>query len=105
VAAHIVAGVLAIVYGVLTLIGASQMRERLAPWSPPAMAAAALGLIVGGLLAFVRASAATWVLLISLVAVQVLAIANGYKMHGRPNWGHHVLRLAITVTLLILITR
>ena len=40
------------------------------------------------------------VIAVELVALCGLAIANGFWMHGRPNWSHHVVRAGIVVAIL-----
>jgi len=54
---------------------------------------AALGLLVAG--DVVEAA----VLIAALVAVVVLAVANGVWMHGRPTLSHHVVRVVVAAAI------
>lgn len=99
-----IATVLTTLYGVLTaLAGLGQIRAK------KIQAAAAWGLVLSGLvvvtaavLSLLRSGAALTVLSIGLVGIHALAINNGYKMFGKINPSHHLARLVLSITLLIL---
>jgi hypothetical protein len=96
---HIIAALLAILYGALTAFGgATQIRAgKIQPWSAAGMVLAGLGLIAAGGLLFWRLHTALYPLGAGLVLMHLLAINNGLRMHGRLTPSHHLIRLAISV--------
>lgn len=38
-----------------------------------------------------------WMLLLGLVLLQIIALMNGYTLHKRPNWLHHIVRMIFSI--------
>lgn len=38
-----------------------------------------------------------WMLLLGLVLLQIIALMNGYTLHKRPNWLHHIIRMIFSI--------
>jgi hypothetical protein len=53
------------------------------------------------LLLLAQAAVVVALLAAGLIGIALLAIANGYWMYGRPNWGHHAVRLGFVVVVLV----
>jgi hypothetical protein len=70
-------------------------------WSAGGMFVAGLFVVAAGYLVWQEDLFAVWVLLFGLLAIQLLTLENGMKLHGKINPTNQLLRLAISLTLLI----
>jgi hypothetical protein len=95
-------------YGLLNAFaGLSQLRTRQIPsWSASGMLLAGLMLLATSILLLFSTTGSVWLffilLLASLLAIHILTLYNGFYLHGRVKPAHHLLRLAISLTLLLL---
>jgi hypothetical protein len=91
------------VYGLLNAYaGWTQWYKAEIPrWSAGGMFVAGLFVMAAGYLVWQEDLFAVWVLLLGLLAIHILTLENGMKLHGKINPGHHLLRLAISLALLI----
>ena len=101
--AKILVAVAAGAYGLLNAYaGWTQWyKDDIPRWSAGGMFVAGVFVIAAGYLTWQGDLFAVWVLLFGLLAIHLLTLENGMKMHGKINPGHHLLRLAISLALLI----
>jgi hypothetical protein len=96
-----IAVILSVVYGALTAFaGFGQIRmNKIQHWAAWGMVLFGLMVITSAALILLRSSAALWVLAIGLVGIHAITINNGFKMYGRINPSHHLVRLAVSLVL------
>jgi uncharacterized membrane protein len=88
------------IYGILSILaGIFQLKQKkINKW-------ANLLMIIGGILVLIslipNINLGIYVLITGLISIHVSAINNGYKMYGRINPKHHVIRLCISIALII----
>lgn len=94
--------IIGIVYGGLTsLIGAIQLRQKkINLW-------ASLAMIAGGILTIISVipglvTCTIFTLIIGLLLVHAAAIDNGFKLYGKINPKHHIIRVFISIALIII---
>ena len=94
---------LGIAYGGLTILGGSiQLKyKKINSW-------ASLLMIIGGVLTlisvFLNSRLATYgiyFLTIGLILIHIATINNGFKMYGKINLKHHIVRLGISIALIV----
>lgn len=89
------------IYGILTILaGIVQLKQKkINKW-------ANLLMILGGSLILTSIipdfNLGIYILVTGLISIHVSAINNGYKMYGKINLKHHVIRLCISTALIIL---
>src|SRR5688500_3206608 len=73
-------------------------------WARAVWLALAAALFAGAIFYLVSGSVASAVVVsVCVVGIWLLAIANGYWIHGRPTLSHHLVRGALVAVLLVLI--
>jgi hypothetical protein len=95
------AAILSAIYGLLTAFaGLSMLRiGKVQVWAAWGFFLCGMLLVAAGILALLHSSLALWILVIGLLGIHVLAINNGYKLFGKLNPSHHLVRLIISVVL------
>jgi hypothetical protein len=93
---------LCLVYGALTAFaGLGQVRaQKIQAWATWGMVLFGLMVITSAVLILLDSGFAFWVLLIGLVGIHAITINNGYKLFGKVNLSHHVVRLIVSLLLL-----
>jgi hypothetical protein len=100
----LIAGALICLYGILNAFaGFSQLKAKeIQPWSAWLMLGTGLLLTVSGVTMAMQLSFSLFVLMIGLLAIHLLTINNGYRLHGKINLRHHLFRLVVSVILVFL---
>jgi hypothetical protein len=91
-----------VVYSLLTGYASYQQfrANQIEPWAAVGMLAAALALLGAGYLLGGSSRLALPLLIVALLGLHALAITNGLHMHGKINWGHHLLRGILSLVLI-----
>ena len=93
-----------VTYSIFTILaGTVQLKQKkINIW-------ASLSMIIGGLLILVSIALnlamktnVIYILIIGLILIHISAINNGYKMYGKINPKHHMVRLCISIVIIIL---
>ena len=98
----LLAAILAGAYGLLSAFaGWSQIRAgAIQRWAAASMIASGLVLVISAGLLVAKSPIALLVLIIGLLAMHILAINNGLKMHGRLTPSHHIARLVLSLLII-----
>lgn len=94
---------LAVIYGFLTLVsGASQFRTRKIPmWSALVLTILGGVILTSTFFILVKPKVIT-ILILCFLFMHIIAIVNGFHLHGKINTRHHILRFAISILIIIL---
>ncbi|KIL34385.1 hypothetical protein SD71_20395 [Cohnella kolymensis] len=94
----------ACLYGVITASGSvMQISRKMIPlWSASGMLIGGMYLLAVGVL-IIANPLAEILMLPGLVLLHVLAVVNGFHMHGRINLSHHIIRLVLSSIIAILL--
>jgi hypothetical protein len=97
-----IAVILCTMYGTLTAFaGLGQVRaKKIQAWAAWGMVLFGLMVVTSVALILLGSGSALWALLIGLVGIHAIAINNGYRLFGRINPSHHLVRLVISLILL-----
>ncbi len=93
--------IISIIYGSLTMLaGILQLKQRkIKAW-------ASLLMLAGGLLVVISTAhnlfLAEYIAITGLVLIHIAAISNGIKLYGRINISHHMVRLFISLSVVVL---
>jgi hypothetical protein len=89
------------IYGLLTIFAGVSMAKigKVQSWAAWGFVLFGILLVAACIAALLHFSLALWVLVIGLLGIHVIAINNGYKLFGRLNPSHHLVRLLISVVL------
>ncbi|HEY8365408.1 MAG TPA: hypothetical protein VIK84_07515 [Haloplasmataceae bacterium] len=95
--------VLGIVYGGLNILaGVNQIKNKVIKLDTVIM------MIMGGLFIIISSILSDtsfyflYLLILGLVLIQIASIINGLRMYGKLHISHHLLRLIITLTMVLL---
>ncbi len=96
-----IAAILSGIYGLLTAFAGLSMAKigKVQIWAAWSFVLCGILLVAAGVLALLHSSFALWMLVIGLLGIHALAINNGYKLFGKLNPLHHLVRLIISVIL------
>lgn len=97
-----IAAILSGIYGLLTAFAGFSMAKigKVQAWTAWSFVLCGILLVAAGVLAVLHSSITLWVLIAALLGIHALAINNGYKLFGRLNPSHHLVRLLISVILI-----
>lgn len=87
---------LTILYGVLMVIAAIAGYKQLPFWL------SGLNILTSVLLVLVCAMTKNRLVVILLIIFLIIALVNGYYLHGKVTWRHWLIRLFLTVILSLL---
>lgn len=95
---------LGITYGGLTIIPCvlQLKKKQVNLWANIMMAVGAALVIVAIDMGYLVDRETTWVLILGLLFIHIAAINNGFKLYGRINIKHHIIRFIISLALVIL---
>ena len=98
----LIAGVLAILYGVINAIGGFQQthKDKIQSWAAYVMMVVGLLIAGAGVLLTMNRPTGLVLLLVGLVGLHMITLQNGLHMYGKINPRHHLVRLVITLVLL-----
>lgn len=96
---------LIVIYATLTIWAAFQQvqQERNPGWAGAAMLACSLALLGAGYFLGERSSLVLVLLIVGLLGLQVMAVINGRRGHGKGRLSHHLGRTALSVLLVVLV--
>jgi len=97
-----IAAILSIIYGLLTGFAGLRMLKigKVQVWAAWSFVLCGILLVAAGVLVLLHSSVALWVLIVGLLGAHALAINNGFKLFGKLNPSHHLVRLIISVILI-----
>ena len=90
-------GVLSMIYGVLSMFAGFGQT-----WAAWLFALCGLIVIIAGATVLLRSGSSIWLLVTRLLGIHALALNNGFRMFGKVNPSHHLMRLVISITLITL---
>lgn len=99
----VIAAVLLVAFGLLHASALRSLRSS-PPWLRAAWLACSLATVVAALAVFTSKPIALAAGFIGVVGLCALAVINGFQLHGKPTWSHHVIRgllAAVTLGLLL----
>lgn len=96
-----IGALLSVIYGLLTAFAGFSMAKigKVQAWAAWSFVLCGILLVVAGVLAVLHLSFALWILVIGLLGIHALAINNGFKLFGKLNPSHHLVRLLISAIL------
>jgi hypothetical protein len=96
-----IGAILSGIYGLLTAFAGRSMVKigKVQTWAAWGFILCGILLVAAGVLALLHFSWALWVLVIGLLGIHALAINNGFKLFGKLNPSHHLVRLLISAIL------
>ncbi|MBI1742740.1 hypothetical protein HYR54_06690 [Candidatus Acetothermia bacterium] len=96
--------ILACVYGIATSVaGVSQLKTQQVPhWAAIAMITVGALIVISAGLLVAGFNWGVYLLVLSLIAMHVLAINNGLRMHGKINPLHHLARFVLSAVIVVL---
>jgi hypothetical protein len=89
---------ISVIYGILSITaGAVQLKKKeIESW-------ASILMMLGGILIVISIFTKLLpMLIVSLLMIHISAISNGYKMYGKINLKHHIVRFILSVFIIVL---
>lgn len=95
---------LVLIYGGLTVLASVVQfkQKKINLWANLLMLFGSVLIIVSAIFEHTLQSKTIYLLVTGLISIHIAAIDNGYKMYGKINFKHHIIRLIISILIIVL---